>query len=149
MLDGFRGRWRGAFVMLGGPNELGVPVKRLAALVSLLSVLALASDAAAGPRIVTSRLTPPPDGSLVCAALNASTRKEVQVSIVIYTFDGEVASGPYAVAIPPNQSVAYPTSNDNARHCVVDVLKGGKKNVRVTVEARDVSGTLIAALQSP
>ena len=108
-------------------------------------VLALAGVAHAGNQIVTPRLTPPEDGSLSCGVVNASGKKSVDVRIVVYTLAG-VSVHDTERTIPPNESKVSVSSYDDARHCVVTVRRGGKKNVRVSLTARDPDGNALASV---
>ncbi len=122
-------------------------MKRLAAVLSACFVLTLAADAAAGPRIVTPRILPPSDGSLICTAVNASAKKSITVQFTIYKVDGTVVSqSPIPLTLPPNGTESTGTNTDLASHCAVEVLKGGKKNVRVSLYATNSSIAPIAAV---
>lgn len=123
-------------------------MKRLAVLVSALFVLAFATDAEAGPKIVTPYLLPPSDGHLRCGVTNVSDKKEVQVELTIYEFNGGVAAGggPHPLTLAPNTSTSRIVGDDNARVCVVEVVKGGKKNVRVSAAAEDADLKPLAAV---
>ena len=96
-------------------------MKRLAILVPAFFFFALATDAQAGPRIVTPRLLPDENGDLRCAVVNASAKKAVEVEITIYQFDGDVADGPTLKTVLPNESAFIWTDDGAARHCAVVV----------------------------
>ena len=118
----------------------------MTALITGTLVFTLTSLAYAGPRIVTPRLVPPTDGVLRCNVSNASATKTLNVLITIFEFDGGVANGPTARTIVPNGSTALGTSVNSARHCVVEVTKGGKKNARVAAAIEDSGSNAIAAV---
>ena len=68
------------------------------------------------------------------------------VSFSIYEANGDVAIGPANTSISPNVTVFLFTPNNTARHCVVEVTKGGKRNTRVSLEATDSNFDPIAAV---
>ncbi len=120
-------------------------MKRLA-IVPACVLLVLAAEAAAGPRIVTPPLSPLADGRLLCQFANASNKKEVQVRIYWYDLFGNTTVAPAQVSLGPNESAAYSSGNDQVRLCVIEVIKGGKKNVRVSLTAIDANDIPLAAV---
>ena len=118
----------------------------MTALITGTLVFTLTSLAYAGPRIVTPRLFPLTDGRLKCTVVNASATRSLEVRITIYNFLGAVSFGPQFASILPNRSTVLSTSNDNARHCVVEVLKGGKRNARVVLVAADSNSNPLVAV---
>ena len=117
--------------------------------ITLLTATLVCTSAAlayAGPRIVTPRLRPPTDGRLRCTVVNASATRNLDVRITIYKFDGDVAIGPGFGFMFPNASASLSTTINEARHCVVEVVKGGKRNARVALVAEDSSSNPLAAV---
>ena len=94
------------------------------ALITGTLVFTLTSLAYAGPRIVTPRVPPPTDGALLATAV----------------------TGPFDLVLFPNQSSGFSTTDNDARHCVVEVTKGGKRNARVSLVAIDSNAEAIAAV---
>jgi len=110
-------------------------------------LLVMAGPASAGRAIVTPRLEPPGTGALSCGVVNASSKKTIEGTVTILSSDGTPVAGPTDFAVAPLTSSALSTSASPARHCVVEVTKGGKRNARVSLYVRDSAGNVLAAVQ--
>jgi hypothetical protein len=115
-------------------------------LVALGLVLGLAGAAFAGARISTPGITPPAAGELICRVTNLSDNL-VEFATQIYDFDGQVVLNDASFTLGPKMSNGKGTPNTSARYCIITLLKGKKKEVRVNVEARDGTGTTTATLE--
>ena len=114
------------------------------------TALILTTPALAGSKhIVTPGLIPPSDGALGCEVVNASTTKRLEVNIRIVKTDGATASFLEPVLVAPYTRAIRESTNDEARHCMVEVVSGKAKDARVTVWVKDASGKLIAAVAGP
>ena len=102
-------------------------------LIAATLVLSFATPAFAGPRIITPGLLPPATGFLTCRVVNASATKTIEIESNIYDFNGTVVAGPSVGQVLPNRSISLSTGDNDARHCVVEVTKGGKRNARVSL----------------
>ncbi len=103
---------------------------------SFLLALVLALPAHAGPLLVTPSLRISSNGELECWVTNVSAKKTVEVAVSIRSFTGTVlADG--GDDVPPLTANGLTSDSTQARFCVVEVLKGGKKNVRVTLLAME------------
>ncbi|MBW2235975.1 MAG: hypothetical protein JRG85_11335 [Deltaproteobacteria bacterium] len=112
--------------------------------------LTLATPALAGSKpIVTPGLIPPSDGALGCEVVNASTTKPLEVNIRIVKPDGTTASFLGGVLVAPYTRAIRESTNDEARHCMVEVVSGKAKDARVTIWVKNASGKLIAAVAGP
>jgi hypothetical protein len=110
-----------------------------------LAVLALAVPARAGSLIVTPPLRPPAGGSVQCLVANASATKTVEYTATIYNFDGLVKAST-STTLEPNRNLTTIAGTITQGHCVVEVLRGGKKNVRVSLEMSDAGDNVLAAV---
>ena len=120
------------------------------ALAATALILALATPAWAGSKpIVTPSLVPPSNGALGCILVNASDTKPLEVNIRIVKPDGATASFLGGVLVAPYTRAIRESTNDEARHCMVEVVSGKAKDARVTVWVKDASGKLIAAVAGP
>lgn len=108
-----------------------------------LVLLALAGPAVAAPLIVTPAARPPTGGSVRCIVANASPTKTVEIVRTIYSFDGTIPLGPTTFSLLPNRNATSPPVETIQAHCVVEVTKGGKKNVRVSLEVMDAADTVV------
>jgi hypothetical protein len=110
-----------------------------------LSFFGLAGTASAGPLIVTPAVRPPAGGSVRCTAANASATQTVRYSRTIYEFDGAVADTA-TQSLPPNNNRTTAAIPVTQGHCVVEVIKGGKRNVRVSLLILDSGGNVVAVV---
>lgn len=113
--------------------------------VATLAVLALAVPARAGSLIVTPALRPPPGGELQCLVANASPKKTVECSVKIYDYDGTAIVDTQS-SLAPNTNLSYPSNAVTQGHCVAEVLHGGKKNLRVSLQMLDAADNVVAAV---
>lgn len=118
-------------------------------MVKYLLILALAlyaAPAAAGSVVATPALVPPAGGSLRCVVSNASDKKTITVEYTIYNFSGTSVIGTITSDLAPfeNNRNGDPVSVQAA--CVAKVLKGGSKNLRLSLYAEDSSGNIVAAV---
>ena len=118
----------------------------MTALITCTLVCTLTSLAYAAPRIVTPRLFPPANGFLRCNIVNASATRTLEMRVTIFDFNATAVSGPFDFILLPNESSVLSTNLDNARHCVVEVKKGGKRNARVSLSSVDSNFEPIAAV---
>lgn len=110
----------------------------------------LATPALAGSKpIVTPGLLPPLNGALGCEVVNASTTKPLEINIRIVKTDGTTASFLGGVLVAPYTRAVRESPNDDARHCMVEVVSGKAKDARVTIWVSNASGKLIAAVAAP
>ncbi len=133
-------------VHLGDIRSKGnLMLTRLApALTAAALFLSFATPAVAVPRIVTPGLVPVSGEFMRCRVVNASAKKTIDIGITIYDFNGNIAAGPIVDSILPNASTNLVTANGSARHCVVEVTKGGKKNARVSLSVTNGGGVVAA-----
>ena len=106
-------------------------MQTLRILSATILMLAISSSAYAGPKLVTGYLTSTAVGFFTCLVTNASATKDVEVTITTYSLTGTMTSGPTDHTILPNSSGFNQLFNFiHGGHCVIEVRKGGKKNVR-------------------
>jgi hypothetical protein len=111
----------------------------LITLMTTLTPLAYADQ-----RIVTPRLTPPVDGRLNCNIVNASNTNPLEGIATIYLFDGTPIGNGVSFFLGSNASMKNDTGADDARHCVVEITNGNKKDARVSVEVLDINFNPVA-----
>ena len=109
-------------------------------------VLTLATAAIATPRIVTPRLVPDANGALTCGVVNASDKENGKLELAILDASGNVILGPVPATLAPNESQDRISFDDDARHCVVTVLKGHKSSLRVSLTADNPAGSVVTAV---
>jgi hypothetical protein len=109
-------------------------------------VLAFAGSALAAARIGTPGLTPPTGGNIICRVTNLGDNP-VEFATQVYAFDGSVLTNNQSTTLQAKQSNGVGSSDSSARYCIITLLKGKKKDVRVNVEARDSSGATTATLE--
>jgi hypothetical protein len=109
-------------------------------------VLTFATAAVATSKIVTPRLVPDADGALTCGVVNASDKTTAKFELAILDASGNVVLGPLTLTLAPNESQDRISLNDNARHCVITVLKGHKSSLRVSLTADNSAGSVVAAV---
>jgi hypothetical protein len=117
-------------------------------LTTVTLILGLTRLAQAGPIIATPLLDPPSGGRVSCGVANVSNKKNIRVTITVYDFNGNDNFGPATIPLLPlrNTQTAPFTNDDRQSHCIVEVIEGGKKNVRVSLMALDSSGNVVAAV---
>lgn len=118
---------------------------RIAILPFLVSALAAASSGAAS-ELVTPALQPSATGELACWVVNTSKSKTLEIEVEIRSFTGAVAQSGGGT-VDPGAANGLATDDDQARFCVVRVIRGGKKNARVSLLARE-AGATVAAVQA-
>ncbi len=123
-----------------------MPTRLLGTLTIATVFLLIATPADAGRRIVTPSLFPKADGFVSCRVNNASASKTIDIEVSIYDLNGNITEGPNAASLPPDRNFVINSSDNDARQCVVEVMKGGKKNVRVSLSILDASAQTIAAV---
>lgn len=109
----------------------------------LLTVTLVAGAATAKPVL----LTPPLQvlGILRCSIANVSGTRTVTVEQAMYGNQGNVIDGPNTFELLPHQSVSstLPMVTSILAYCEVTVLKGGRRNVRISLEGIDANGASI------
>jgi hypothetical protein len=122
---------------------------RTSLLIAMPLILALATPVDAGLIFITPGLDAPNDGSLGCRVVNGDLNRPIQFVRRIFGFAGNVVFNPSAVAStlqPGASSISFSTDND-AKYCIVEVISGPRKTVRVTLVIRDASGEEIVAVE--
>ena len=114
-------------------------------LIALVFLLGLTSPATAAPW-ATGPLTPPLTGVFACGLANVSTTKTVEFTITFYRYDATVLYTASSQILPGRNTRYESLSSGTQAHCVVDVTKGGKKNLRVTGMALDSNSRVVAAV---
>ena len=113
-------------------------------------ILTLAGPASAGSKIiVTPRLVPLSDGSLVCGVVNTSDSKSLAFSVSVLGATGALVAGPLFTGLDPLESTELQAVHDGARHCVVRLITGNPKDLRVSLSVLDAGGVTRAALSAP
>jgi hypothetical protein len=111
------------------------------------SVLFLARPSQAASPIVTPGIHASAGGTLSCLVVNASDTKTLEVEIAIRSFDGtDVAVGIGTVI--PGGANALASSENEARFCIVRVIRGGRKNAIVSLTALE-GGVPVAVVAAP
>lgn len=110
----------------------------------LLSLLTFARAAGAAPVLATPLADPPDGGRIYCVVNNIGT-KDVTVEIAAYTGAGGVAAQTTYVLSPKN-SVSVLILSASSHFCTATVLKGGKRSVRLAVQARDSASEVVTTL---
>ncbi len=117
-------------------------------IVLALSLVLLAAGfptgALAGARIVTGALAVPTSsgGYAMCTVVNAAER-DLQVNIEIKNAQGATLASVTDRSVFAGAHRVLSTSQGGQRvHCIVEVVRGSKRNARVTLNASNSSGTL-------
>lgn len=109
----------------------------------LLAVTLFAGTATAKPVLLTAPLQVV--GVLRCSIANVSHTRTVTVELAMYGNQGNVIDGPNTFELLPHQSISstLPMLTSVLAYCEVTVLKGGRRNVRTSLEGIDVDGASI------
>jgi hypothetical protein len=120
--------------------------RRILAVAAL--VAASATHAAAGP-ITTPALVPPSSGSLRCDVVNVADTPASFTAQIIGSTGDNVTEYLNGTTYPSGDPLlAWRTStDDSARFCRVTLISGRKNNLRVSRQARDSSGHVMAAVE--
>ena len=96
----------------------------------------------------TPVLVPPTDGRVSCGIANVSSVNSVRVTISIYDFFGTENFGPVETTLLPLTNVrSAPFLNDDrASHCVVTVIDGRARDIRISLMAYDSDDNLVTAV---
>lgn len=122
-----------------------LPRKTRVFLTALVFLLGVTGEATAAPW-ATGPLTPPLTGVFACGLANVSTTKTVEFTITFYSFNATVLYTASSQLLPGRNTRYESLSAGTQAHCVVDVTKGGKKNLRVTGMALDSNSRVVAAV---
>ena len=112
----------------------------------ILAMALYAAPASAGGVVATPSLDPPSGGGLRCVISNASDKKPIEVEWVVYDHSGASVFGPVNLTLNPLENTENANLVVAQAACVVKVLKGGSKNLRVALYAEDSSGIIVAAV---
>ncbi len=120
---------------------------RTTLMASAALTLGLVGSAAAGPELVTpAMLRDSTSVAFECNASNATTSKTVVVRVTIFNDRGEAAAGPRDLTLQPRETDGIEVSGSTiVAHCVIEVLKGGKKSVRGALSTRGQDTIAIVA----
>jgi hypothetical protein len=111
----------------------------------ILAVALYATPALAGGVVATPALAPSGGGWLNCLLFNSSEKKTLEVQFELHDHTGAVLYSAGAVTLNPLQNVSS-TGVVKQAACVVRVLKGGSKTLRVSLQAVDSGGNIVAAV---
>ena len=118
--------------------------RSLLTLVILLSLAtpALADTIAAGPIVA------PDTGRVACGVANVSATHAVDYTITIRAGSGGAVKGPSSDTIGPLQNTRWQNSSvfGGQLHCIVELAKMDRKNLRVTLMTLDADDATIAAV---
>ena len=123
-------------------------MRTLRTLSATILMLAISTSAYAGPKLVTGFLQSEAGGIFVCVVTNASATKDVEVTITTYNLSGSMTSGPSNRTISPNSSGVNQFNGSQFGHCVIEVRKGGKRNVRGQLVVIDTAGQVISVSEA-
>ena len=124
-----------------------ISFRRLLVATALVACASVQAEAAA--TITTPALLPPASGSLLCDVVNT---KDAPVSFtvdLISTTGGVVTSTDGDTSYPSGNPLVHLaiSTSDFARFCRVTVTSGNRKHLRVSLQVRDSSGFVMAALE--
>ena len=110
---------------------------------ALIGVLLIASEVQAAT-VTTAPLEPEPNGTLVCEAVNVSSR-ERDVTLWIFDGNGILVTFNECFDLAMGAMCSSSTTSDAARYCKV-IVEGGKGLVRASLTARSETNVTTAAV---
>lgn len=116
------------------------------ALAFVLAPLLLATEVLAGPKIVAPPLPVPPGGDLYCVTANTSDTKTIEYILRIYDLSATMIAEDEQVVGPHETAGRSEPAGDFPSYCTVEVTSGPKKELHVTLNAMDSSGTVQASV---
>jgi hypothetical protein len=86
---------------------------------------------------------------LECRVVNGSTTKTIEFVRQMFDFNGNVLSNSAGsvITLGPLEASKASTDNPSARYCIVTLLSGSKRKVRVSISIADSDGTVLTALE--